>query len=155
MYSNVDLQRTNKLVLELFLKAKNMTKQIPPFRIKFLRPKTPACTMGACIRSVTIFVDSVKIISIRPEPQVIKTSPLQLYFFKIGSTSTGNSTKFRLKATIPFFLLKINSRLFSNQILENPSCLWLASRSTLSEILNINKRKYKIRLFNYNISNLS
>lgn len=131
-----------------------MAKQILHSRIKLSRLKILICIMVSLIQNATTFVDSERIILIRPIPQTSNTSFWQLHFFRIELTSADNSTKLKLNAIVPFLLLQTNSRLFFSKVLVNLPLLYLASRQKSSEIFNISRQKFKIKILTCNISNL-
>lgn len=132
-----------------------MAKQISPSEKKFSRPVTLTYIMGAHIWSVTTFAGNVKIILIRPVLWATNASLLRPHFSEIGLTSAGNSIKLKLSGTGSLPLFRTNLWPFSNKVLENSPRLLTTSRVKSKMICNTSRKKYKIGLFTYNISNLS
>lgn len=129
-----------------------MAKWTLSLRIKLLRPINPTYTMKSYIGSITNFVDSMRIILTQPVSQALNTSLLQLCSSTIELTSACNSTKLMLNVIVSSLLLETNLTPFYSKILENSPYLWSISRQKLSGISNISRKKYKIKLFTYNIS---
>lgn len=132
-----------------------MTKQTPHLKIVLTKLKTLIYTIVAPIWSAITFVNNTRTISIWPAPQTTNASFLQPYFFRIKSTFIRNSTKPKLNTIVASFLFRTNLRYFSNKVTKNLMSLWPASGLKSSEILNISKKIFKIKLFICNISNSS
>lgn len=63
-------------------------------------------------------MNSMKIILIQLMPQATNAFFLQFYSSEIRLTSTSSSIRSKLRATIMFSLIEINSRPFSSRFLE-------------------------------------
>lgn len=71
-------------------------------------------------------------------------STLQPGFFEIRSTFANSNIKLKLNAKIPFLLLVINLKLFSNEVLKNLSYFILVSKLRLTKILTTKKKTIRL-----------